>query len=308
MIRFLLRRLLTLPLVILLANFGGYGYAFYIGPIQKTQSPYALGVINIPPLFPAYVSYLQAGLSGDWGVLPNRQPVAQAILRASEASLGLLALSLAFSALLGIFLGMRAAYSNPPRVANWLTLLATMGLASPSFFVGIWFISLSVIYLIWGPGGEPLLPFQGFGWDAHLVLPTLALVVRPTVQIAQVTAGLLTGELGKQYVMVARSIGQDLARIRRRHAFRNILAPVMLVIAGSVRLLMAELIIVERLFNWPGMGRLFASSLVITSRSDNFLYPPLLAGLLTVMAAVFLLADLLASVLGRAFDPRLREV
>jgi peptide/nickel transport system permease protein len=162
------------------------------------------------------------------------------------------------------------------------------------------------MFLIWSPGNTILLPFQGFGWDAHMILPVLALMVRPTLQIAQITANLLSDELGKQYVLVMRGLGYQLNSIRGRFAFRNIMAQVILVIAGSWRMLIVELIILEWLFNWPGLGKLFASSLILSSSSANFLFPPLLASLLSIMAILFLAADLIASAAARAVDPRLR--
>jgi len=255
--RFLPRLALNLaaiPVVMALANLGGFVYAHYVGPLQQVQDPYSFSGIETPPVMSAYIHYLETGWAGDWGRLPNNQPVVEAIQYAAQASLGLLVISLVLSALLGVGLGIWGVRNDPPRVSGWLTAIATGGLASPSFFVGIIFISLSVIYLIYGPANKPLLPFQGYGWDAHLILPVLALIARPTVQIAQVTSGLLAGELGKQYVLAARSFGHDLKRILRRDAFRNVIAPVILVMTGSMRLLIAELIIIERLFNWLGLG------------------------------------------------------
>jgi ABC-type dipeptide/oligopeptide/nickel transport system permease component len=79
-----------------------------------------------------------------------------------------------------------------------------------------------------------------------------------------------------------------------------------LTIAGSLRLLVAELIIIERLFSWPGLGRLMSTTLVTHSNSNNFLHPPLVAALLTILVFIFLLADLAASILVRLFDPRIQ--
>ena len=86
----------------------------------------------------------------------------------------------------------------------------------------------------------------------------------------------------------------------------------MLTIAASARLLTAELIVVEWLFNWPGIGRLLASTLVPSGGSGPggatiyFLYPHLMAALVTLLAALFLITDLIASILVRVFDPRVR--
>ena len=79
------------------------------------------------------------------------------------------------------------------------------------------------------------------------------------------------------------------------------------VIAGSLRFMVAELIIIERLFDWPGLGRLFSTTLVLTSVSNNLLLPPLLAALMTVLALFYLIVDLVASILVRTFDPRVER-
>jgi peptide/nickel transport system permease protein len=140
-------------------------------------------------------------------------------------------------------------------------------------------------------------------------------MARPTVQIAQVTATMLVEELGKQYVIATRSIGHTWRTIRRKHALRNVISPIILTIAGSLRLLVTELIIVEWLFNWPGLGFLLANTLIpsgsITPNAPPdsilFLNPPVVAAVVSVFAFVFLSTDLFALTLGRVFDPRLRE-
>lgn len=306
MSRFILRRLVIIPFILLLANFFGFLYAYYVGPLQAIRNPYAFGLIQLPPFLPMYGEYLQRISQLDFGIAPNNETVAALIARSTAASAGLLLISLVLSTATGLLLGFRAVRSDPPKISPWLTLLTTIGLAAPSFYLGILFITFSILILITGPASKTLLPFQGFGWDSHLVLPVMALMVRPTVQIAQVTSGMLVGELGKQYVIAARAFGHPARSVRWRYAFRNILAPVVLTTSGSLRLLVAELIIIERLFSWPGLGRLMSTTLVTTSSTINFLHPPLVAALLTVLVFVFLLADFVAAVLVRLFDPRIQ--
>ena len=155
-----------------------------------------------------------------------------------------------------------------------------------------------------------MLPVQGFGWDLHLVLPALVLAARAAAQIAQMSSALLAAELDKMYVVAARSLGQPWRAIRGRHALRNVAAPIAVVVFAAVRLMVAELIIVEWLFSWPGLGRLLAWTLippgVTAAPRPVFLYPPALAGVLTMMALILLLADLTSGLLARDFDPRLR--
>lgn len=306
MIQYFVRRLLAFPVILLAANFFGFAYAYYVAPIQASRNPYAsIRAADLPFLFPRYRDYLGGVFHLDFGVLYNGDPIGDAILRTGSYSLGLIALSLFASVVVGLLLGMTAVRSDPPRVSSWLTAFATMGVASPSFFVAAVLITLSVLYLFYGPSDVFMIPFQGYGWDAHLILPVLALMFRPTAQIAQITSGLLVDELRKQYVVAARSFGHSLRSIRWRYAFRNILAPVVLTIAGALRLLVAELIIIERFFGWPGMGRLFSATLVSHDVSEIFLHPQLVAALLTVLAGVFFLADLIASLVSRHYDPRL---
>lgn len=89
---------------------------------------------------------------------------------------------------------VQAAQTHPARVAGWLAPLSTLGLALPSFYVGALVLAGLLSYVLADPQAASPLPLSGFGWDAHLVLPVLALSLRPTAQVAQFTATLLAGE------------------------------------------------------------------------------------------------------------------
>lgn len=311
MIRYILRRLLFIPPALLLVNFLGFAYAHFARPLRAARTPYLPFVPESGPLLPAYQHSLQTIFDP-----AARSPLQEAILNTLSASvlasLGLVGLALLLSILLGTTLGLGAVRNEPPGVKRWLAFLSTSGLAMPSFYIGSLLIVSSVSYVLWKGPGTPLpFPIQGFGWDYHLVFPTIALMARPTMQIAQLTAGVLSAELAKQYVIAGRSLGQSWQAIRMKYAMRNILAPVILNITSSFRLLVGELVVVEWLFSWPGLGRLLAQSLVPPLLSSNqgtqlFLDPEIVAIVLTLFAAMFLLADLIASVLVRTFDPRLR--
>jgi peptide/nickel transport system permease protein len=313
-LRFMARRLAFIPVALLLVNFFGFAYAHLVLPIRAARIPYLASQVGEEPLLPAYRAYLQDGLEQEYQELamPGQESTLLAgIGRAALASLGLVGLALLLSVPLGLALGMRAVRVEPRRIAPWLAVLSSAGLAMPSFYIGSVLITAMFYYVVSRASAAPI-PFYGFGWDAHLILPVLALMPRPTVHIARLTAGLLESELGKRHIVTARSIGLVWRVIRRRHALRSILAPVVLTVAGSVRLLMGDLILVEWLLQWPGLGLLFAASLVpaVTSRelgSELFLNPPVVATVLTVFAALFLLTDLAAAVLVRVVDPRARD-
>lgn len=306
MSHFLLRRLTIFPLSLLIANFIGYAFAFSTSPIVSSSNPYSSGPGDLPPLFPAYWEYLQKAITGDFGETFTREPVLESISRFGTASLGLIGISITLSILLGMAFGRLAVRRNRSGVASWLTFISTVGLALPSFYIAILLIALFVLLAIYATTSvTDLIPFQGFGWDAHLLLPVLTLTIQPTVKIAQVTGGLLSEEMEKQYVSTALSFGHSFRTIKSKFAFRNILAPILLTIAASLRIMIAELIIIERLFNWPGIGRLISTILSRSSNSGDFLAPPMIAALLTILVGTFLLIDLIATFLGRLTDPRL---
>jgi peptide/nickel transport system permease protein len=318
MLQFFLRRLLIIPFALVLVNFVGFSFAHITFQLQQLQTVYGSGKEGITPVWPEYASYARGILQGDFGKMPIGidEPIAETLASASLASMGLVLLAFSLSIILGLTLGLAAVRVDPPRTMQWLTFSSTIGLAMPSFYIGTLLVSALLLGVL-NSDAESFLPVAGFGWDNHLILPILALLIRPTMQIAQVTANLLSSELGKRYIVAARSFGHTWQSIRWDKALRNILAPIILTMAGSFRLLMAELILVEWLFSWPGLGRLLVQTLVPPNLSSVggmlnttafFLNPPLVAGLLVVLSLLFLLADLLASGAAKLVDPRLRAV
>jgi peptide/nickel transport system permease protein len=316
MLRFLLRRLLIIPIALVFVNFVGFAFAHVTFQLQQLQTVYGTGKEGITPVWPEYVRYANGVLQGNFGKMPIGidEPILETLGRASVASLGLVTLAFVISTILGLALGLAAVRVDPPQTMHWLALTSTVGLAMPSFYIGTLLVS-ALLAGVLNDKVAAFLPVAGFGWDNHLILPVVALVIRPAMQIAQVSANLLSGELGKRYIVAARSFGHTWRAIRWDKALRNVLAPLILTLAGSFRLLMAEMVIVEWLFSWPGLGRLLVLTLVppnlsnpagMVNISAYFLNPALVAGLLTVFSLLFLLADLFASSTARLIDPRLR--
>lgn len=311
--RYLLPRLLLFLPALLLLHFLGFAYAHFARPIRAARLPFFPVVIEPAPLLPTYTAYLREAVSSPgFGSMPNGEPLAGAIGGALLNSLGLAALAMLIATVLGLALGLLAVNRDPPRVRTWLTGLSSLGLAMPSFYVGTLAIQAIVLYLLNAPPeAESPLPLSGFGWDAHLVLPVLALALRPTVQVARVTATLIAEELHKQYILTARAIGNPWRWVIRRHALSNVAAQTVLTLVASLRLLIGELVVVEWLFRWPGIGRLLATTLVPAELSNQagaplFLDPVVMAAVVLCIGLIFLLSDLLASTVTRAVDPRLR--
>lgn len=318
MVGYFLRRIFAIPVILLLAHFVGYSFAHVTFQLQLSQTVYGSGRDGFTPIWPEYENYMRGVLEGNFGNMPAgiNEPITANIFKALKSSLFLILVAYGLSVLVGLILGLAAVQVDPPRSLPWLTWLSTVGLAMPSFIIGVILVG-GVLWLSNRTGLDPVLPVAGFGLDVHLILPVIALSIRPGMQVAQVTANLLANQLGLRYVMAARSFGYTWRAIRWDKALRNVLAPVILTMAGSFRLLMGELLLVEWLFNWPGLGRMLVQTLVPPSLSSIgglidtsafFLNAPLVAGLLVVFAFFFLIADIVSTGLVRIVDPRLRVV
>lgn len=307
-----------LPLVGVLTHFISYAYAILALQVQLSQNPWGYGGGAPQQLITNYLGILEKFFRFDLGMMPGGTvSIFNAISQACVNSLGLLLLAIALSLVIGLSLGFAAVKVNPTSIASWLAPVSTIGLATPGFFIGTLFIVANIYYLLmFGKNAIQPLPLSGFGWDEHLILPVIALSIRPAAHIAQTLATLLTGEFHKQYIVASRSIGNTWNRIRKKHALRNVLAPVIISISSAFRFLVAELILVEWVFIWPGLGRLLALTLIPPNTSSiggfgsqpiYFLYPELLASVITIFAITFFVIDSISSGLSLWVDPRVRK-
>lgn len=316
MTRFLFRRLVLLPVILLVAHAGGFVYAVLAGRLVQASGPFGGGVESQPAsVWVLYRNTLDALRQGEWGADPRGvgTSLKETLGNAFKASAELLGVTFALSLMAGFWLGVTAVQHDPPAARAWLSVFTTLGLAVPGFYIGVLLITL-ILGLSLSSGRPPLLPVGGYGWKTEWILPVLALSLRPMVQVARVTGGLLSDELGARYVTAARGFGHTWRNIRWRQAMRAILAPLLMHISAAFRACVAELVLVEWLFNWSGAGRLLASVLVpprlgsiggMTDTGLLFLHPSLLAALLVAFTLAFFLMDTLTGTLARAVDPRL---
>lgn len=318
MYAFIARRLVGVIILLAGVNFVSFAYAHYGRYAQLESNPIFARQEEIVPVFPLYIEYINAFIKGEPPQLPAAAglTVVDLIDEAADASFGLLAIAFTISLALGLLIGMSAAKTNPPHVSRWLIPLSTVSLAMPGFYVGAVLITVSVAYLFLSPSTKGDLPFPlgGFGWDSHLVFPLIALAFRPTLQIAQMTASLLTDEFNRTYVTVARALGHSWQLVKVKTALRNIYVPMLQVIASSISLMVGELILVEWLFSWPGLGRQLALSIrppaTVTIASgvlpSTYLHAPTVATVVTILGAILIISNTLAAIFTYASDPRLR--
>jgi peptide/nickel transport system permease protein len=309
----LIRRLLFIPLILIGINFFSFAYALIALRVQKAANPWGSSASGELPILQEYTRYVSGWLQNNIGTMPGSdQSILQTLSGALFNSLGLLLIAFSVAAVAGLLVGFAGIKLHPARTSAWLNSATTIGLAVPGFFIAALFIAVALFYPVnaWFP------PVSGFGWDAHLLIPVLVLAIRPAAQVAQTAASLVVAEIDRQYITTARSIGHTWASAIRKHAFRSALAPILLILASTFRWAVAELILVEWIFAWPGLGRLLAQVLIppqtagpgsFGSTSIIFLNPPILAAIMTIFSFIFLLSDLVASSFARQIDPRLRS-
>ncbi len=216
--------------------------------------------------------------------------------------------ALALSILLGVFLGVVAARKPNGPTSAFVSVFATVGYAVPVFWTGIMLIILFASVF-------PLFPVEGMTSvrlrDAsfpvkvldvahHLVLPAFTLAIIYLAQYARLSRASMLEVLGSDYIRTARAKGASERSVLFKHALRNAALPILTVAGLQFGNLISGALLVETVFNWPGMGRLAFDSIL---RRD---YPTIM-GVLFFASAMVVVANLLTDLSYRLADPRLRE-
>jgi peptide/nickel transport system permease protein len=253
---------------------------------------------------PAYVQYWRwAGgvLSGNLGnSIIMERPVGPLIWEAFKSSALLAVLAFIMVAVFGILLGVIAAIRQNRFADHAVSLFSYIGVSVPEFFWAIVAIIVFARYLNWLPSGGAGNLSQGFWvWASHLVLPVLTLTLTLIAHVSRLTRSSMIETLRSNYVRNARAKGLPEKVIIRRHALRNALLPTITVLAIDVGWLLGNIVVVEAVFSYPGIGRLL---LFAIERHD---LPLIQAGILLI-AAVYCFANLIADLLYAYFNPKIR--
>jgi len=253
------------------------------------------------PLHVQYLGWLRGLVRLDFGVsLQNAVPVAQEIRTRTPRSLELIAASLLIAAAIGIPLGVVGARA-PASPLGWLaTLLAMLGLSTPVFVSGVVFVVVFSLKLGLVPSSGYVPPGEDLaGHLLYAVLPAATLGFGFMGVVVRMTRASLLDVLGKPYVRTARAKGLPERGVVYRHALSNALVPVVTVLGVRAANLLGGMVIVESLFNWPGL-----SSLLVRSAYDRDY--PMLQGALFAILTMFILISLLIDLLHGWIDPRVR--
>jgi peptide/nickel transport system permease protein len=253
------------------------------------------------PLHLQYLGWLRGLARLDFGVsLQNAVPVALEIRTRIPRSLELIAASLLIAAAIGVPLGVVGARAPASPLGWFSALLAVIGLSTPVFVTGVVFVVVFSLKLGVLPSSGYVPPTED--WAGHLlyaVLPAVTLGFGFIGVVVRMTRASLLDVLGKAYVRTARAKGLPERRVIYRHALSNALVPVVTVLGVRAANLLGGMVIVESLFNWPGL-----SSLLVRSAYDRDY--PMLQGALFSIFAMFILISLLIDLLHGLVDPRVR--
>lgn len=315
MARYLLIRFATMVFVLWLVTVGLFflSHAAPGGPIASLVPPDQVGLAGPliqekikefgldKPLPVQYLTWVGKVVRGDLGMsFQYNVPVLGLILQRMVPTVELMGLGLLFGTAGAVLFGRFTAARKGRPVDYLLGGVSLTFLAIPAFFLGMLGIFIFSAKLRWLPSSGMTAPDDGSLWDhlRHLILPVAVLaVLQGATLMRYVRAGLLE-ELDKDYVRTTIAKGSTVRQARAK-AFRNSLIPLVTIVMISVPSLLSGAVVLEAVFAWPGMGSL-------TLGAIQFRDYPVILGFGLMVAIVVVLSNLIADLLLRLVDPRVR--
>jgi len=260
----------------------------------------ALGLND--PFIVRYLYWLGGILQGDFGYsLASGVPISKLVLERIPATLELSIAALLFSTLFGVILGSISALKRGSLMDNSLTVFGMIGVSIPEFIFGLIALVVFALQLEWLPVGKRLMPGYDSYWDhmPHLVMPAMVLGLIMTAGVMRYTRSSMLDSLNKEFIRTARSKGVPEWRVNFIHGLRVALIPVVVLIGFRLPMLIGGTVIIEQVFQWPGIGDLFVNAV----RGQN--YPlVMMISFLSVTAVLF--ASFLIDLLTALLDPRIK--
>ena len=240
-------------------------------------------------------------LQGDLGQsIFLRRPVIEAILDRAEPTLLLTSLATLVAVLIGVPAGIVAARRHGGPVDQTVMLLALLGTSIPNFLLGLLLMLMFAVWLGWLPvAGYVALEVAPWRTLRSLLMPAFALGVVQAALIARITRSAMLDVLGEQFILAGRAKGLDERGVVYKHALKNAFVPILTVIGISFAVLLGGAVVIEQVFNIPGVGRLIIQAV---QRRDY----PVIQGVILVVSGVYVLLNLAVDLLYLLLDPRIR--
>jgi peptide/nickel transport system permease protein len=254
------------------------------------------------PIAVRYLLWLKEVVTGNLGhSYVKAQPVSRLMSDGIKSTIVLMTLSLIFTTIVGVALGIVSALKPYSWLDYTLTALSFSGVAMPSFFFALILIFVGALKLGWFPTSgliTPGVPYSLGDQLLHMVLPLIALSIGGTASLLRYTRSSMLEILQEEYITTARAKGLSPTLVNVRHAFKNAALPIITILGLQIPGLFGGAVIVETIFSIPGIGSTMVEAM---GNSD---YPVMMGGIL-LSGITVLLSNLLADVAYAFADPRI---
>jgi peptide/nickel transport system permease protein len=249
-----------------------------------------------------YGAWLAKAVQGDLSQsLLSGEKVADSISRAFPNTLLIVAIALMLALATGIPMGIAAAIKPNGWVDKIVSMVASLGVAIPGFWLAMILVAEISLKLNWLPATGAK-SFAVSPWDAirHALLPAIAIAAYGMAEVARQLRGSLLEVLSSQYVRTLHAKGLSMSRILWQHGLKNVSVNLFTIISLLVNRMLAATVVVEAVFAIPGLGSLIVRGAI----QRDF---PIVQGVVFAMVIVVILVNLVADLLCAAVDPRIEQ-
>lgn len=309
--RYALRKILSTLIIICIISFITFG-AFQLlpgnpvdiilgvdaDPMQAAALKKELG-LDIP-LFQRYLNWITGLLRGDMGTsIRYRMPVADILNKSLPVTVALSVMSLAITIVFVVPISILLAKYNKKKIAVFISSLTQIGVAIPSFWLGVLLSMVFAIIFKVLPSGD-YVPFSVNPIESvkSLLLPSIAISMGTSAVVIRYLKNTLLDQLSLDYVRTAKSKGLNENQVLYRHVLKNALLPTITILGMIVADILGGSIIIENVFNLPGIGTLLTSGV----GHRDFI---LVQGLTFYMTLTVILINLFVDIISMAIDPRI---
>jgi peptide/nickel transport system permease protein len=268
-------------------------------PDQIAQLRRAMGLDE--PIYIQFVQWVGQLLRGDLGTsLLSGTSVNALIADRIWPTLNIALLTIVMSVLIAVPLGTLAAWRHGRLSDHIVMAISVAGFSVPAFVVGYVLIKIFAADLRWLPVQGYKAPTQDFlGFLRHAILPALTLTAAYVALTARMTRASLLNVLGEDYIRTAHAKGVGETKVLLRHGLRNAAVPILTVVGTGFAMLLSGVVVVESVFNIPGIGRLTIDAVMARDY-------PVIQGMILLTSGIYVFVNLIIDLSYSLFDPRIR--
>jgi len=258
--------------------------------LENIQASYGLN----KPLIEQYLIYIGNLLQGDMGpsFVYRDKRVHEVLAEGLPISITLGGTALLLALIIGVFLGSIAALNQNKKTDVFIVTFATFGITTPNYVIAP---ILTLIFAL----TFSILPATGWGSPSQMVLPVVSLALPQIAIVTRLMRGSMLEALKSDHIRTARAYGLPITHVVGKHAMRSALLPVLSYLGPAAAALMTGSIVIEQIFNLPGIGRYFVTSALNRDYT-------MVMGTVIIVATLVLVFNLIVDLLYTVLDPRVR--